>query len=351
MPKLDISVELYNYRPHTAIKRGLLEITCKGEDCNDQFINTIGRIAVERLPMYAYAGELIKITQIDPESGFCNSVAFNNDMLRCRLINTPVMNIDPGFAILHERYWKNINYSDPNRPIHEKEKRIEVNIDTKNTTNDILHVTTNDASIYVDNVLTQLYDKEYPLLIVSLKPKEQFKCSMRAVLGVGQVHTSWDACSNFCYDQETIPGCTIVKFQSASQFNEFILVERSLDYFSARTKLLKEEIKRLYHLNKTDSDRFQIEINDETHTMGEPINYEIQSHPDIMKSSVTRPNLLLKQIIIDIVAYDKTKLLSAVMESIDNLSLKIDTFKEKFKNIQTKSSEMPEKKTKKNKKN
>jgi hypothetical protein len=59
---------------------------------------------------------------------------------------------------------------------------------------------------------------------------------MKAVLGIGLNESCWDACSNFCYDQETIDGATIIKFESASQFDEFILVERSLEYFKLRTK-------------------------------------------------------------------------------------------------------------------
>ena len=339
MSKLDLNVSLYNYKPHDDIKRGRLQLLCNGEDCNFQFLNAIGRISVERLPMYAYAQELIKIDRINPETGYHDSVPFNHDMMRLRLKNTPVMNVDPGFTILHERYWKNVDYRNPDREIHENEKRIEMYIDVKNTapkedTQSVLHVTTNDAKVYIDNEPAEIYSKEYPLLIISLNPKEAFKCSMRAVLGVGVTDTCWDAASNFCYDEdETVPGSYLVNFQSASQFDEFVLVDRALEYFRIRTKLMKDEINRLYLLDKSPTNRFMIQLVDEDHTMGEPISYEIQSHKDILNSSCSKPDHLIKTIVINVVAKNKDKLLNAVMESMDNLIAKIDHFEKVYKAI------------------
>ena len=334
--KMDL--KLVEYTQHDEIKRGIIKVQCTGEDCNDQFLNAIGRTAVKRIPFYAFAKELIKIERINPETGYHDSIPFNHDMMRHRIKNTPVMNIDPGIAFLHEKFWRNVDYRDPAREIHENERRVEMYIDAKNTaaegdTEAILHVTTNDAKIYVDDILTKLYSENYPLLIISLKPKEAFKCSMRAVLGLGITDTCWDACSNFCYDQETIPGSTIINLQAASQFNEFILIDRSLEYFRLRTLSLKEEINRRYLLEENQLKRFQIEIKDEDHTMGEPINYEIQSHPDIMKSSISKPDHLIRTIVLDIEAYKQEKLLNAMMESFDNLLAKIDYFEYLFKQL------------------
>ena len=338
MSDLDMNVTLYEYRPHDDIKRGRLQLLCSGDDCNDQFLNAIGRIAVKRIPAYAYAKDLIKIEKINSESGYHDSIPFNHDMMRDRLKNTPVMNIDPGFAFLHERYYKGVDYRDVNREVHENEKRVEVYIDAKNTaaegdSESIIHVTTNDAKIYVNDELTTLYSKEYPLLIISLKPKEAFKCSMRAVLGLGITDTCWDACSNFCYDQETVPEKTILKLEAASQFNEFVLVDRVLEYFKLRTILFKDEIQRMYLMEKDPGERFQIVLKNEDHTMAEAMNYEIQSHPDIINSSASKPNLLIRQMVLNVVAFDKKKLLNAIMESMDNLVIKIDRFGELFQNI------------------
>lgn len=340
MSKLSIEVSLYANRPYNEIKRGRLELLCSGDDCNSQFFNGLGRVAVDYVPTYAFAKDLIKIEKIHSLSGYHDSVPFNHDMMRDRLKNIPFVGIDPGVVELHEKYWKDVDYLDPERKIHENEKRIEMSIDSKNTASEedseaIIHVTTNDAKVYVDNVLTQPYSKEYPFNLISLKPKEAFKCSMRAVLGVGRNDSCWTACSNFYYDQETIPGKTILKFEGTAQFDLFTLVDRAIECYRSRAKKLKEEVHRLYLMNKeaASSNEFQLIINDEDHTMGEPINYEIQSHPNVLKSSITKPNLLIRKIVFDIVTKKASHMLDALLESFDVLINKINKFETEFKKI------------------
>lgn len=336
---LDIKVSLHKYVKHDDIKRGRLQIVCSGADCNRQFINSIGRIAVKRVPVYAYARDLINIERINPETGYHSPIAFNNDMMRVRLSNTPVMNIDPELSYLHERYWYNVDYLDEKREKHEKEKNIEVLIDVKNTNNNIdnddsvLHVTTNDIKVYIDGKQKEIYSKTYPLLIISLRPKEAFKCSMKAVLGIGINNTCWDACSNFCFDEETIPGKRLVSFQASSQMDEYTLVNRALEYFKTRTSILKDEIHRLYLLQREPTKRFQIVLKNEDHTMGEVINYELQSHPDIRSSGCSKQDFLITEILIDVTAFSESKLLNAINESMDNLLKKINTFEKQFNKL------------------
>ena len=50
---LDIKVSLHKYEPHSDIKRGRLQLICDGDDCNRQLLNSLGRIAVKRVPSYA----------------------------------------------------------------------------------------------------------------------------------------------------------------------------------------------------------------------------------------------------------------------------------------------------------
>jgi hypothetical protein len=337
----DIKVSLYDYIEKTDIKRGKLALLCEGTDCNVKLILAIGRISVNRIPTYAFARELIKIEKINPETGYHDSIPFNYDMMRRRLMNTPVMNVDPEISFLHERHWKGVDYRNQSREKHEKEKRIEAYIDAKNTApenekDSILHITTNDMKVYIDDVLTQIYSKEYPLLLISLKPREAFKCSLKAVLGVGLSHSCWDACTNYYFDTETEPNKIIVHFQSPSGFDEFKLVNRSLEYFKMRTLILKDEIKRLCLLQTNNTGRYVIEIVDEDHTMGEPINYEFQSHPNILKSGCVRRSLDVRNIIIDVCSTqeNKNKLIDSMMESIDNLIVKIDKFQEEFNNVE-----------------
>jgi len=330
MSNIDIKISLKSYQPHDSFRRGRLELIFSGEDVYDQLLNSLGRIISKRVPTYAFPPELINIERILPESGYIDSVPFNHDYMKLRLSLFPPMNIDCGLSSLHEKYWFGVDYLDKDRERHEVEKNIEAFVAAKNDSNEIIHITTNDMLVYIDgeemNQNGHVYNREYPLLVITLRPNEKFCCSMKAVLGVGLRHSIWDGASNFWMDQETLEttGETILCFQSASRMDERVLLKRGLLYFHERILLYKNEIKRLYLLEKEESSRFIITLKNEDHTFGEVINYEIQSHPDIMHSGCKKPDHLINEIVIDCIAFDRSKLLNAIMESIDRLVARID---------------------------
>jgi len=344
----DINVNLKSFEPFNGLKRGKLHLELSGKDCNLPFVNAIGRIATKRIPVYAYTKELIQIQKINPETGFHDSVPFNYDMIRNRIKNTPVAGIDPEISYLHERYWKNANYLDKKREKHENEKEVEANINIENRTDDILHVTTNDMLIYVNDKIEELYSKEYPFLIISLKPNEAFKCSLKAVVGIGLNDTCWDSAGNYWYDEND--GKIDFFIEGNLCYDEFKLISRSIEYFKLRTKLLKEEIKRQYSLDKEKKENFQVKIVDEDHTFGQIINYEIQSHKNIKKSSMSKPSLLVREIILDIiVSPDNVKsMIDFVMEAFDNLMNKIDVFEREYNKLLNSDKQKLKPKTKKN---
>ena len=332
---MDIHVAFENYRPHGPFKRGQLDLIFSGSDFNDQLINGIGRILSKRIPMYAFPPELINIERIIPESGYIDSVPFNHDYMRLRLSQLPLIGVDPDIPMLHEQYWLNVNYLDKDRKRHPSEKSIEAYVDVKNDSSDLLHVTTNDMQVYISDAnrhgnQSQIYNKDFPFLLISLRPNERFKCSMKAALGVGLRHSIWNSASNYWYSQIPDSEKTKFCFQSASAINEFVLMERALNYFKKMTQTYKDEIKRLYDLEPTHQKIFKILIKNEDHTFGEALNYEFQSHKDIKRSGNTKPDHLLREIAIVVEAYQEEKLLPALMEGCDTLIKKIETVEKQF---------------------
>ncbi len=352
---IDINLEFVEYNKRTPIFRGNLKLLFSGNDCNDTLINGLGRVLANRLPMYAFPPELITINKIPSESGYINSVPFNTDYMKLRLSQFPLFDIDSNIVSLHERYWKNINYLDKNREQYPNEKNIEAHINVKNDTDNIINVTTNDMMAYVydaennsdqtnkkqqkssnvQNSLVKIYDSKFPFLVIKLRPKEQFKCSMKAVLGVGIRNQIWNSCSNYWYDQETYSGKTLFCFEGNS-LNEITLFDRCLKYCVEKLTLFKNEISRAYSNEKTHTKKFVVVIKNEDHTFGEMINYEFQSHNDIRKSGVIKPDGLIMEIVIDVVAYNEEKLLGALMDSFTNLINKINVIELKWNDIKKK---------------
>lgn len=62
------------------------------------------------------------------------------------------------------------------------------------------YVTTNDIQYYEDNKLVQhKYNKNYPIVLIKLRPLEVFKCKLKAVLGVGERNAIWASANNAYY--------------------------------------------------------------------------------------------------------------------------------------------------------
>jgi len=346
----DINVELYKYEPFdkNGYTRGHLQLLCYGKDCNNQLIMAIIRIAMKRIPTYAFTKELIKIDKIKKETGYTDPVAHTYDMIRDHIKNIPIVNIDPNISYLNEKYWKDVNFLDKDREKHENEKKINMYIDCKNDTNDIIHVLTSDMKIYIDDKeVSNLYNSKYPFWITSLKPKEAFKCSMIPMLSIGYRNkgSQWDSAPNGWFDQDTIKDKTILHLEGTLCYDEISLMSRTLEYFILRLSYIKNEIERQYKLIEIDNEEFNIVIVDEDHTFGEVIAYELQLHKNIKYASNSRPDHLIRSITIKVISLHKDKMMDYISESIDNLIIKINVFKEKFEDIKepTKSVKEPTK--------
>lgn len=330
---LDIQLDLYDYIPHGKFQKGIMRVIFRGEDANSQFINSIGRIMMDRVPTYAFVRDLVKVERINPESGYHDSVAINHDMITQNMSFVPVSNVDPGISYLHEKYWRNVDYLDETREIPEESKHIELSLDVRNDTDSMLDVTSNDMIVHIDGAKAELFDKDFPLQFIKLKRGEQIRLSARAVIGIGFAHSCWQAASNFAIDQETEPDSTILMFQSASRFNEYMLMFKALEYFKIRLNITKKQIIDKYLANEEKTEKFIVLIDGEDWTIGTPLAYELQSHPKAMYASCGMPDNLVDQIKIMVIASEADNITEIIEESFERLQSKIDVVKTRFDEI------------------
>ena len=308
---LDISVKVKSYTPVKDYKSSKLCIEFSGKDVYFKLINAISRVACTYLPTYAFPPQLINITQ-----NTC--IAYDNQYLQLRLSSLPIYNVNLDIYHLHDKYWKNTNYGDLNREKHPSEKDIRIYINATNNTKDIKYVTTNDIELYIDNNLTtNMYDKKNPILLIKLRPGDSLKCNMTAALGLGESNTIWRSASNAYapYEDDKY----ILYLNSNGQESEFVILVKSCKHILKRLedirkviedKVSKQEIKNIEYLN--------LIIDGEEHTMGEIINYEFQSHPNLI-SGFSKPDLLIKSASFKISAQDSSKMVKSIYESIDSL--------------------------------
>lgn len=309
---LDIKISEHSHNEFDGLNASYLSLDFEGDDNNVKLINALRRVSMKDLPMYGFCDKNIII-----EKNTCQ--AFNNDMMRQRLSILPVRGVKPDIFYLNEKYWENVNYADLEREHHPSEKKVEVYINHYNNTNNTVSITTNDISMYVDGErLDNPYNHKYPFLIIKLRPEEEFKCSMKASLGVGDRHMTWrGACNAYHVEIDKNINKYRLFIESNWQIEEYELLMYACKYLMKKMDDLKSNLG-----SKIESKEIQNEYNiitltleKEDHTIGELINYEFQNHNDIIGSGVGRKDLLLKTMTLTVIGEENP--INPMLECLD----------------------------------
>jgi DNA-directed RNA polymerase subunit L len=318
----DIKIKETDKYESDGLNSHYLTLEFEGSDLNVKIINMLRRACTNHIPIYAFPVELINIIEN-------SSIAFNNDMMKLDLSFLPVYNVDPEIYELDEEYWYNVNYADNERKKFHGEKNIEFYLSYHNNSSDIVRVTTNDAQVYIDGKQVEMYNKKYPILLIELKANQTFKCHMKAVLGVAERRDDgalWKSCKRAYYtelDKEKNKFSFTV--YGNEQFSEYQLLIRTCQFL----------IYKLYKIKKMISDKvkkgeilpektIKFVFENEDHTIGEPINYELQDHKSIIFSGFSKADHLIKTGVITASAVkNDNSPINPLLESIEILSNKI----------------------------
>ena len=283
-------------------------------------INAIRRTSMVRIPTYAFAEKCINIKTN-------TSVAFNNDYMRLRLGYFPIYGIDPKLYKLDDVYWKNVNYSDPKRPIHPNEKLVEINVNSHNDTNQIINITSNDINLHIDNTkITKVYDPDNPILIIKLRPEHAFKCTMKGTLGIGKLDARWRASRNTYYE-EMDPKTNTYKLtiEGNGQITESdIFIRSCYNIIDRITNIKNELVHRVKTKQLVKAKLMKIVLDGEDFTIGELLNYELQTHSNIIRSAAPKLDHQIESIML--VTESKESVDSpyeAILECIDIVVLKV----------------------------
>lgn len=321
--KFDINIKLLEEKQSDGLGASWLKLLFSGKDFNIKILNALRRASRNDVPSYAFAIESINI-----EAN--NSIAFNNDYMEGRLVHVPVFGVDTDVFYLHEKYWQNVNYSDIKREKHVDEKLIEAHINVHNNSASIKNVTSHDIKLYIENesVNPSPYQLIDPMLIIKLRPNETFKVYMKASLGVGDRHISWGLARNAFYDELINKnGDKEYEFQIEGnwQSNEYKILVKTCKYLIRKLMNTKKDLERKIQSNDiTHNSIIHFDMKGEDHTIGEILNYEFQSHKDIIFSGVMKPNLLVKSMLIKVISVDNIKSpIKAMLECFDSLVNKL----------------------------
>ena len=303
-----------------------LTLDISGKDVNYAIINSLRKVCIDQIPIYALHRSKIKILR--------NNSVFDGTDMEVRLSQLPIKRIEHNVHMLPLKYYKNVNFADQKLERHPDDNlNIEFYLNTKNTgPNKLLYVTTDDLRISINNDIipnNKMFKGKEPITLIQLRPDEEFECSMKGVLAVGELDGIFNA-SNSYYDEIT-ENHYIFSIESNGQFTEYKLLLRGIDIIIEKIKIIKENISQSqYKIILTENNSVKIEIKNEDHTCGGPICYMLQNmKEEVIFAGVFRPNFMEKNIALTFAVNKNYK-------SIDVLNKAIDRTIELYENIKKK---------------
>ena len=281
MSNIDIKIKKVKYT-----KFDELHLEFSGKNVNYALMNTLRRIIIQHIPVYAFDNETISIVK--------NTSVYNNDVLRLRLNHFPITNINKPDTV---NLYTNIINNELN---DDKLEKISMYLNKKNDSIDLLNVTTADAEFSnKNNKISNIYKD--PLLVVKLKQDEEIKLSASTILDIGKNNIKHSAVSIGAYE-EINENKFIFKLESKGQIEEHDIFRRACRVLLIKLELIEKHIES-FDIGLTES-KGQLVFENEDHTLRKFIKRYLQDHNNITFSGYKLDHLLINETTIDYITND-----------------------------------------------
>lgn len=314
-----------------------LQLEISGKNVCYQTINTIRKVCINQIPIYAFHPDKIKITR--------NSSVYDNSFMSCHLSQLPITKLNHQIKFLPSKYYEGVNFADPKTErFIEDIYQINYSFKAKNEGPDtLINISTNDATINITSTSSEKnnlvsdepidphkkYSQKFPILITQLRLGEEFECSMKGVLATGELDGIFNASNT--YYKEISPDKYLLSIESSGQLSEYEILLRSCEIIIEKLRLMKENIgSEQYNMIQTNNNSLILEILKEDHTCGGPVNWVLQNMKEVKFSGINKPDFLQKIINIVIQTDENNKPIDCLIKAIEQ-SIKIyQDFKEQF---------------------
>ena len=268
----DIKVKEKEYK-----KFDKLHIEFSGKDVNYVLMNTLRRIIIQYIPTYAF--DKIDITK--------NTSVFNNDVLRLRISNLPVHNIEND----NVQYYQNIINNDLDS---DKLTQLTMYVEKKNDSLEIINVTTDDAEFFNNkNKIKSIYKK--PLLLIKLKEGEEIKLTTTINLNIGKNNIKYSPVT-ICVYEEKNDNTFLLKLESTNQIEEYDIIKKACEILIIKLENIMNQLK---DKDINDKNEGELIFKGEDHTMGNLLNRFLQDHDNILFSGYKMDHLLINNVSIN----------------------------------------------------
>lgn len=310
----------------------ILTLEIYGKNVNYTIINSLRKVCIDQIPIYAFDRKKIKILK--------NSSVYDNTDMEVRLSQLPIKRIKPNVIYLPTKYYKNVHFGDPKLERHLDDNiDIEFYLNVKNSgTEKVCYITTDDLRISINNNTIKnddMYIKKEPITLIQLRPEEEFECSMKSVLAVGELNANFNSSNS--YYEEINENHYIFNIESSGQMDEYELLTRGIDIIIEKFKIIKENIQNSqYETIKTENNSIRLEMSNEDHTCAGPLNYVLQNMKEVIFSGIFLPNFMEKKIVLTCVFNKNHDMINVFSDSIDKTIELYNNIKKKVINLYNK---------------
>jgi len=367
---VDISIKLLEESDEKdGYETSYVKLNFVGKTINTVIMNTLRRVILSLIPTYAFNSDNIIISN--------NTSIFNNDYMRLRLSNLPIyltkdlnnkyrkkknienLNVINGINTLDDskdlEYRANLGSAEvdltaDSYKTQDITNNLTISVNVKNTSdNDVMNVMSNTLGVkyyYGKEQISHIYTN--PLLIIQLKPQQEFTCTMTSNLNIAMYHATYSPCSMCYYDERDEEGNNIdFSVLSRRQISEKDIILRACSIIERKVRntgdMFINSIEKYnadsYKANKMNEEDIStshlragtIVIPGEQHTIGNLISRYLQEHNDISFAGykVGHPNV--RQVEIKYIC--QTNILSVIDDITERILKIFGTIKEQIEKM------------------
>lgn len=325
MSKLDIKLKEIKFQQSIDnLENNFLEINLNGKDVNYQILNILRRITLRYIPIYAFDSDLTNIKK--------NNSVLNNDMLRLRLNNLPILLTNLDVNLNKEDNLNKINDLENKKFNYDDENSIIMYMNVKNTQDEIKHITTNDVEFKKNDGSIIESKKIYkrPILLISLRKDEEVVLTSKTSLNISLNDGKWLAVKTPCNYIENDENNYNMIIKSRRQITEKECLLRSVMIILNKLKNIEENI--VFEINKIKKKHNMKElyegdilIQNEDSSYGNIITYYLQLDKNVEFAGYKVESYLKMDIIISFktLNVDIVKILNNVVEMLMKIFNKI----------------------------
>jgi DNA-directed RNA polymerase subunit L len=274
-----------------------LEFDITGKEVNYVIINTLRRMVLSDIPIYAYSEFIFNK----------NNSIFHNNFIKNQIKNLPVWGIDNKIEFYEKL---KVSNNEVNNEIEDLEDNVELSVDKKinstsleqltmyvdynNKSNDIITVTTEHAKFYfAQKQISNPYPT--PIQLVKLQPTQNINFTAVTSIGIEKENSIYSPVSICVYEEKKENEFRFI-IESKGQITEKVILHRAIINLNKNIESILNQFIENLDNNELSG---QIEIKNEEHTIGNLITHGLQNHKNVTFASYHLPHPLEKRVIIE----------------------------------------------------